>query len=78
MQQGGTDRIRIHPPFDHRACDGQGMRDVGFAGHAPLIGMRTGCVGIRSLDSCYISGGEIFETVEENPVSGFLIDRRQR
>ena len=78
VQQRGDHRVGIHSPFDHGAGHCQRMGDVRLARQAPLTGMRARRKGKRLLDAVYVSGGEIFETVEENPVGGFLRGGRQR
>jgi len=78
VHQRRTDRIGVHAPLDHGTGHGQRMGDVRLPRHALLVRMGLGREVVRGLDSRYIDRGEIVETIEENPVGGFLTGRRQR
>ena len=78
MQQGGHDRVAIHPPLDYRAGNGEWVGNVGLTRHAFLMRVLFRRVGVSRLDAFYFFRIQIVETIEENPVGGFLKGWRRR
>ena len=68
VQEGGNNRLRIHAPLGERARNGQGMRNVGFAGKAGLAAMGLFAEAIRFEDVVDIVLREIAQGIDEDPV----------